>query len=117
MAPCPIAFNEIKTVDELNRTIREGHSITHVRAGSLDQLWNNGLRWDNQFDYMPLYVAPMSLTVRAWGRTQLRSSPVDPADSGDDTSYGAPNRVVRPEDSRQSPPQLGETEMVLTDRD
>jgi len=93
LAPCPIAFNEVKTVDELRHTVQH-HSITHVRSSTLELIWNKGLRWDNQFDYMPVYVAPMTVEVRAWGRTLLRSSPVDPVDASDDTSYGAPNRVM-----------------------
>ena len=93
LAPCPISFNEVRSVDELRYTLAHGHSITHVRAGSLDQLWDDGLRWDNQFDFMPVHVAPLGLEVRAWGHTSLRSSPVDPASSSD-TSYGAPNRAM-----------------------
>jgi hypothetical protein len=80
-------------VDELRHTVQH-HSITHVRSSTLELIWNKGLRWDNQFDYMPVYVAPMTVEVRAWGRTLLRSSPVDPVDASDDTSYGAPNRVM-----------------------
>ena len=93
LAPCPVSFNEVKTVEELRHTV-QNHSITHARAAHRSDLWSRALRWDNQFDYMPVYVAPMSLEVRGWGRTLLRSSPVDPPDPADDTSYGAPNRVM-----------------------
>eukprot|EP01043_Picozoa_sp_COSAG02_P086770 COSAG02_NODE_24165_length_696_cov_0.876047_2_plen_183_part_01 len=66
LPPCPISFNEVRSADELRYTLAHGHSITHVRAGSLEQLWNDGLRWDNQFDFMPVHVGPLGLEVRAW---------------------------------------------------
>ena len=97
MGPCPIAFNEVGSVAELARELQLGHSIMHVRAANLAEIWSAGLRWDDQYDYMPVYVAPMSLKVWAFGisETSADGSPVGPGmrPSDRDVFYGSPTRV------------------------
>ena len=104
MGPCPIAFNEVGSVSELARELKLGHSIMHVRAKNLGEIWNAGLRWDDQYDYMPVYVAPMSLKVWAFGisETSANGSPIGPGmePSDHDVFYGSPTRVQAVGDAR-----------------
>ena len=97
MGPCPIAFNEVGSVAALAQELQLGHSIMHVRAANLAEIWSAGLRWDDQYDYMPVYVAPMSLKVWAFGisETSADGSPVGPGmkPSDRDVFYGSPTRV------------------------
>jgi hypothetical protein len=97
MGPCPIAFNQVDSVTELQEELDKGHSITHIRAKQLDEIWNAGLRWDDQYDYMPVFVGPMSIKIWAFGISPSAAdgSPVGPgmAPSADDVFYGSPTRV------------------------
>ena len=104
MGPCPIVFNEVSSVAELTREIELGHSIMHVRAKDLSEIWTAGLRWDDQYDYMPVYIGPPSIKIWAWGITPSAAdgSPrgSDQPPSMHDEFYGSPTRVQNVGDAR-----------------
>lgn len=53
--PGPMVLNEVDSVEGMRREVQQGHALTHARAGSLDTLFKDALRWSHQYDALNIF--------------------------------------------------------------
>ena len=65
--PVPVSLNEVRSPTELKREVELGHSLTHVQARSISQIYNEGLWWANPFVSLNTFPSDGPI-IHAWPR-------------------------------------------------
>lgn len=55
--PGPVSFNEVTSVADLEREVKNNHSLTYAQANSLKSLYEQTLRWTHQYDGINLSLS------------------------------------------------------------
>ena len=70
--PTPIAISRVRSPAELTRAVVAlGHDLTCVYATTVSEIWTHGLRYNDQYDSLSVFVSPAEgPQVRAWSGIQ-----------------------------------------------